>query len=263
MPSTYTENADKWKSLADIDYFTHFVKAWIPFNAWYKTYYPTLRTDREAINEIKSNANAARNRFLSLLNGANDESEQFRSNLAHLHYCLNNTVVENNEQRIYFESFVIEMDRTCITQNDAYNGINYYVQLTLTGAGITRTVATVVNSTRRNLLNYNHTEYDLQHLRADREFGRLSRIQRQFLEQKFNDANPFKPINLLSADPNNCIRVGQYNLINDPTTIFKGVLEMLYNLRNVLFHGQIIPNRDTNTVYEPAYKVLKMIVEGL
>jgi len=70
-------------------------------------------------------------------------------------------------------------------------------------------------------------------------------------------------MNLLSTDPNDCIRVGQYNLINDPATIFKGVLEMLYNLRNVLFHGQIIPNRDTNTVYEPAYKVLKMIVEGL
>jgi hypothetical protein len=83
------------------------------------------------------------------------------------------------------------------------------------------------------------------------------------LEQKFRDANPFKPINLLSGDPTNCIQVGQYNLIKEPITIFKGVLEMLYNLRNVLFHGQIIPNRDTNTVYEPAYKVLKMIVEGL
>lgn len=263
MPSTYTENADKWKSLADIDYFTHFVKAWIPFNAWYKTYYPALRTDREAINEIKTNTNAARNRFLSLLNGGNDESQQFRSSLAHLHYCLNNTVVENNEQRIYFERFVIEMDRTCITQNESYNGISYFVQLTLSGVNITRTVATVVNSTRRNLLNYNHTDYDLQHLRADRDFIRLSRIQRQFLEQKFNDANPFKPTNLLSTDPNECIRVGQYNLINDPMTIFKGVLEILYNLRNVLFHGQIIPNKDTNTVYEPAYKVLKMIVEGL
>lgn len=110
MPSTYTENADKWKSLADIDYFTHFVKAWIPFNAWYKTYFPDLKTDREAINEIKSNTNAAKNRFLSLLNGVNEESEQFRSNLAHLHYCLNNTVIENNQQRIYFERFVIEID---------------------------------------------------------------------------------------------------------------------------------------------------------
>jgi hypothetical protein len=263
MPSTYTENADRWKSLADIDYFTQFVKAWIPFNAWYKTYYPALRTDREAINEIKTTANAARNRFLGLLNGANDESELFRSNLAHLHYCLNNTLVENNRQRIYFENFVIEMDRTCINQNDSYNSINYEVRLTLSGSVITKSIATVISSTSRTLLNYSHTDYDLHHLRSDRSFGRLSGIQRQFLEQKFRDANPFKPINLLSGDPTNCIQVGQYNLIKEPITIFKGVLEMLYNLRNVLFHGQIIPNRDTNTVYEPAYKVLKMIVEGL
>jgi len=57
MPSLYTENSEKWKSLASIDYFTQFVKAWIPFNAWYKNYYPNLRTDREAINEIKAHPN--------------------------------------------------------------------------------------------------------------------------------------------------------------------------------------------------------------
>lgn len=53
MSSLYTENSEKWKSLASIDYFTQFVKAWIPFNAWYKNYYPTIKTDREAINEIQ------------------------------------------------------------------------------------------------------------------------------------------------------------------------------------------------------------------
>lgn len=259
MPSSYTENEEKWKSLADIDYFTHFVKAWIPFNAWYKTYYPDLRTDREAINEIKKTSNTVRNKFLGLLSGENDESEQFRASLAHLHYCLNNTIIENNKQRIYFESFVIETDRSCLIQRDTYNGISYYVELTMQGAKVSRTVATVISSTYRNLLNYSHTSYKLQHLRSFREFERLSNIQKRFLENKFNDANPFKPVNLISS-PEGGIRVGQYYLINDPTTIFKGIIEMLYNLRNVLFHGQIIPNRDTNTVYEPAYKVLKMIL---
>ena len=38
---------------------------------------------------------------------------------------------------------------------------------------------------------------------------------------------------------------------------------MLYSLRNALFHGQIIPNKDTNLVYEPAYKILKMLIDGL
>ena len=263
MPSTYTENADKWKALAEIDYFTHFVKAWIPFNAWYKTYYPALKTDREAINEIKNTTNAVKNKFIGLLTGNNEESEQFRMNIALFHYCLNNKTISHNDKRIYFESFVIEMDRSCLIQNATYNGISYHVELTLTRNNITRVLATVVNSTRRNLLNYQHSSYDLQHLRANNDFGRLSPTQRSYLEQLFNDANPFKPVNLLSNDQHNFIEIGQYRLVNDEELIFKGIIEMLYSLRNALFHGQIIPNKDTNLVYEPAYKILKMLIDGL
>ncbi|MDY0278847.1 MAG: hypothetical protein RBQ97_12265, partial [Acholeplasma sp.] len=148
MPTTYTEYADKWKSLADIDFFTHFVKAWIPFNAWYKTFFPTLKTDREAINSIKTNETSVKAVFLGFLIGNNEESVQFRSNLAHLHYCLNNTRIENNGRRVYFESFVIEMDRTCLTQTGNYRNINYHVQLTITGVEITRVQANVTNTNR-------------------------------------------------------------------------------------------------------------------
>lgn len=66
MSSPYTEHAEKWKALADIDYFTQFIKAWIPFNAWYMTYYPNLTTDRQAINEIKSTSNKFRDRLIAL-----------------------------------------------------------------------------------------------------------------------------------------------------------------------------------------------------
>ena len=263
MPSTYTENADKWKALADIDYFTHFVKAWIPFNAWYKTYYPNLKTDREAINEIKNSTNAVKNKFIGLLTGNNEESEQFKTNLALFHFCLNNKPIINNGKRIYFESFVIEMDRSCLIQNATYNGISYHVELTVSGANISRVLATVVNSTRRNLLNYQHNLYDLQHLRADNDFSNLSPTQRSYLEQLYNNANPFKPINLLTNDQHNYIQIGQYKLINDTDLIYKAIIEMLYNLRNALFHGQIIPNKDANVVYEPAYKILKMLIDGL
>ena len=49
MPTTnnYTENAEKWKVLADIDYITQFVKAWIAFNAWYKNYFPEFQKFQE------------------------------------------------------------------------------------------------------------------------------------------------------------------------------------------------------------------------
>ena len=72
--------------ISDIDYFTYFVKSWISFNAWYKNSYPNLKTDREAINEIKSSPQCLfRKRFLSLLNGNNEDSSYFKNNLAHFH----------------------------------------------------------------------------------------------------------------------------------------------------------------------------------
>ena len=72
--------------ISDIDYFTYFIKSWISFNAWYKNSYPNLKTDREAINEIKSSPQCLfRKRFLSLLNGNNEDSSYFKNNLAHFH----------------------------------------------------------------------------------------------------------------------------------------------------------------------------------
>jgi len=34
MPTTSTEHADKWRKLADNDYFILFVNAWIPHLSW-------------------------------------------------------------------------------------------------------------------------------------------------------------------------------------------------------------------------------------
>ncbi|EPF6152372.1 hypothetical protein [Acinetobacter baumannii] len=263
MPSMYTENADKWKLLADIDYFTHFVKAWIPFNAWYKTYYPTLKTDRDAINEIKNSSNNIQRRFLSLIGGTSEDSEQFKSNLAHLHHCLQNVVISNSQQRLTFESFIFEFDRAGLVQRFSERGIDYYVELTAPRVEITNVIATIKNTSRSTLFNYRHASYDLSHFRASLSNIRLSQNQKANIESLFNDANPSKPICLLTADINNCINVGQYHFVNNDLIIFKCVIEILYSLRNVLFHGEIIPNKETNRVYEPAYKVLRILIESL
>ncbi|KRJ19290.1 MULTISPECIES: hypothetical protein [Acinetobacter] len=263
MASLYVENSDKWKLLADIDYFTHFVKAWIPFNSWYRTYYPNLKTDREAINEIKTTSNSVQRRFLSLIGGTSEESGQFKSNLAHLHHCLQNTVISNSQQRLTFESFIFEFDRSGLTQHFSERGINYFVQLTATRIDITNVVATVKNASRVTLFNYTHSIYDLSHFRTNLLTSRLSANQKANIENSFNQANPSKPICLLTTDINNCIDIGQYHFINNELIIFKCVIEILYSLRNVLFHGEIIPNKETNKVYEPAYKVLRMLIEPL
>ena len=35
------------------------------------------------------------------------------------------------------------------------------------------------------------------------------------------------------------------------------------NLRNVLFHGEIVPDNETNKVYEPAYHILYTLIQAL
>ncbi len=261
MPSLYTENEDRWKHLADIDYFTYYAKAWITFNAWYKNHFPLIDTDRAAINEIKSNNNSIKSRFMSLIGGSNEESEVFKSHLGFLHYTLLNNEIRNDEQRIYFENFVFELDRSCLTQTQSYNGIAYYVKLTLSHGQITQVQATVRNSAGTTILNYNHAAYDFGHFVLDSQYQRLSKSQQNYVNDIFKKANPKKPVSLMITNPSDPhIKIGQFMFIHDNEKLFKALIEILYSLRNVLFHGQIIPDKNTNKVYEPAYKVLRMLI---
>jgi len=51
--------------------------------------------------------------------------------------------------------------------------------------------------------------------------------------------------------------------INDSEQLCKGIIEILYKLRNTLFHGEIVPDSDTNKVYEPAYQILYTLIQAL
>ena len=51
---------------SEIEYITPFLKLWMSFNNWYKTDLPSLKTDRDAINEYK-NQGQIKTEFLRLL----------------------------------------------------------------------------------------------------------------------------------------------------------------------------------------------------
>jgi hypothetical protein len=57
--------------------------------------------------------------------------------------------------------------------------------------------------------------------------------------------------------------MGNFHFIQDTDKLCKGIIEIIYNLRNVLFHGEIIPDSDTNKVYEPAYQILHTLIQSL
>lgn len=263
MPSLYTENSEKWKSIASIDYFTQFVKAWIPFNAWYKNYYPNCKTDREAINEIKAHPNNFRNKLVSLLNNQGNEGVSFKSRIAELHLELERKHIFNKGERISFEKIVIENNPK--KQNDfSRQTLTYKVERNIAGRPQQEIQIDLV--CRKSSIKFSYTQvngFNIDDLISHRDFIILTQTQQKNLKACYEEINPSKPINLLSHDPNNCIQMGNINLINDSDKLCKGLIEILYKLRNVLFHGEIIPDSDTNKVYEPAYQILYMLIQAL
>ena len=57
--------------------------------------------------------------------------------------------------------------------------------------------------------------------------------------------------------------MGQFKFVKDKEYIAQGLIEILYNLRNSLFHGELTPNKEANKIYGAAYKILRELIEAL
>jgi hypothetical protein len=82
----------RWLSLADlkIDYYTQFIKAWIPFNAWYMVSFyddTVLKNDRKILEHIKNNTNPFRDRIINLLRVMTNISKEFRYHVSQLPFA--------------------------------------------------------------------------------------------------------------------------------------------------------------------------------
>ena len=261
MQNPYLDNSNRWLALAEIDYLTQFVKAWIPFNAWYMNMYPTLKRDRVIINEIKSNSNVFRDRIISLLNGTNNESILFKGQIAKLHQYLESHYIPNADKRITFQSINVETNPvTSETLN--FRRWIYKVELTHTGNAININ-SLVTNSLGITQYTYNQTKFDIENLTSHLNTSSgLNKNQKNCLVETYQKIDPKKPTNLISQNRQG-IEAGDILLIDDSDKIVKGLIEIIYRLRNILFHGELIPNNDNKKVYEPAYHILKTLIQSL
>jgi hypothetical protein len=278
MPSLYTENSEKWKSLASIDYFTQFVKAWIPFNAWYKNYYPHFKTDREAIDYIKANPNKFRDRFVSLLNSQDNDGAAFKSRLAELHLELERKYLRNKENRITFLQISIESN-TILSHSFSRNNCKYEVERGKPNRK-GEVDFSIYGKNGMRIFSYTQTNgFDLSSLSCCPDFQKLSKSQQKNLIACSQEIDPLRQVNLVIQDhellkeikrdqekdrkSSKCIEMSNIFFVNDTDLLCKGIIEILYKLRNVLFHGEIIPDSDTNKVYAPAYHILYTLVQAL
>lgn len=264
MANLFTGHKDEWKALADIDYFGAFVKAYIPFNAWMNISYPALNTDREKINEIKRNSNTFRDKICALLNANNQDGSQFRGLLGELHDSLENHYINNQDKRITFTNVTIGKNPRNISE-DSWRGIGFRVQY---GNGATTETQSLIK--RRNGTSIFHLlqpNYDIEALRANAEFVAQNQEYKSHLLNCYKDVEPYIQRDFTTgfnaADQNTYFECGNYKFIKEPENLAKGLIEIIYNLRNSLFHGELVPNKEANQVYGAAYRILYLLIQSL
>ena len=264
---TYIGNEQHWKRLIEVDWLGQYVKAWVAFNAWYSNNF-AQEGDRAIIEEIKNGGGGVCPKIEIFLAGTGLEQKSFQSDFADLHKFLTDVVVESQEKktsivkRISLET--IEDYRYAKNIKETKNNITYEVVRDLTRK--IRTVS-VKNSAGTEIFEEKiNREEEWEAMlnqegwaSSDGEWfrGLLSPAQRKNLGAFLKESSPIH--NLLSGNGDS-IEIGGFMFVDDKTLIARALIETLYQLRNVLFHGEITPNTDAQRVYQPAYLVLKRII---
>ncbi len=265
MPNAFLDARDRWLDLSEIDYLGHFVRAWLAFNAWYRSAHAQTQ-DRAIIEDIKWQANPMRNGVLPLLTAETSDGAEFRSNIGLLHQRLENYRLEvgkgNDKSPISFQRVFLK-ERPSAPQTSNYMNWTYEVRPGAVNGSVVCEVKDR-NGTTRFLLNQNR--YDLAGLEGAPDFAaRLNANQQGQLRGLYIAFSP-----RLVADLTNCpgagarqIATGAVNMMCSPENLFAGIVENVYLMRCSLFHGELVPTKDATACYEPAYRIVRRFLASI
>ncbi|MDQ3129384.1 MAG: hypothetical protein M3Q99_01320 [Acidobacteriota bacterium] len=234
MPNIFFDNLHLWQKQTDIDYFTHFMKTWLVFNAW--MYHSThSEKDRDNIDFVKEENNTFRAKMMSFVRLNDSDSNKFREHIGNLHLALETSIQINKGEELRFSNAYIGKNPTRIDVKYS-RGCEFKVELSNIGnntntVSITRGVAAILNLT--------NPTYDLTWLENHADFIALTQERKGWITACYKVVNPKLYKNLTTLDFNDCIKCGTIHFINDDDLVCKGLIEMLYRLRCILFHGEL------------------------
>ena len=261
MPNTFIDNRDRWMSLSEIDYLGQFVKVWLAFNAWYRSAY-TATSDRAIINEFNFQPNPVLNKLRPLLTNATEEAEQFRAEIGLLHHRLENYEVHNGKgaekQRISLTNIYLR-DNPPGLKNGSSWGYNFTVE-----RQANQQVRTEVrNRTSSVIFQCQQQRFNLSDLEAQPTYGtNLTQNLQSYLRQLYLQVMPQLYANLTSGS-NAAIKCGAYDFKCGSNDLFAGTVEAVYMMRCTLFHGELVPTKEAGGCYEPAYRIVRRIIESV
>lgn len=259
-------NIDHWLRQSEPDYYLFFLKAWIPFNAWYVAELPhLLKKDTQIIKELQDNPNSKPRKIIERHLIQDDyESLMFKSHLAELHFHLEKQALLHNGIKLSFKNLSLtenpkKFDKFIDGMANIYKVENTssYFQ------------AFIEAKNGKVLLDFKQPKYDYECLEKDTSFIRLpdSKI-RDKIKELFKEIDPQKPTSLIkfSSAKKDFTLLKSKNtckISNDHITVAKGCIKALYALRCMLFHGEVEPTNANKPIYEHGFFLLRFIIKEL
>ncbi len=255
-------NVRQWLEQSDIDYFTHFVKAWIPFNAWYRHVYGTIESEHDILERVKADGNRMRTRIIAQLAADGADAEQLRNHIASLHRRLSADPLEDRQKRrIAFDSVCVGRNSTTSVSQQWYGSV-YAVER---NSRPKNDVICTITNKAGNVITIPHAGgWDVDLLTQLPEFQQLPINKRAILVACYNKVNPYAFRSLLAgSSERSSIDMDGYRFVNDCSAIFAGLVDVLYGMRNLLFHGELMPDPPANRTYEPGYHLLRHFLAAI
>lgn len=225
----------------------YFTKAYFAFNAYLKAKHPTL-SDLDKIREMKNDITVLR-KFDALV----ENGKHFRDDLVQLREKLNSTVIKNNNEIITFNRVKIGDHKVVEIFNESYNGVHYFIKAVPSDCFVF-TVKTTQS-----------TSFKIEDLESVLEEINISATQKSKVKALINGHVESYNINLSNEIE---ILRNYHNLNNTEKrkvseNLYKGFIEILYKLRNALFHSEVEPNGDVMKVYKYTYFILRKILHEI
>jgi hypothetical protein len=255
-------NVRQWLEQSDIDYFTHFVKAWIPFNAWYRHEYETTDSEHDILERVKTDNNRMRKRIMAQLAADGADAEQLRNHIASLHRRLSTDPLEDRQKRrIAFDSVCVGRNSTTSVSLKRYGSV-YAVER---NSQPKKQVVCTITNKAGGIITITHAGgWDVDSLTQLLEFQQLPANKRGALLACYKDVDPYVFRSLLAeSSERSPIDMDGYRFVNDCSAIFAGLVDVLYGMRNLLFHGELVPDPAANRTYEPGYHLLRHFLAAI
>lgn len=267
MANNFVDHKDRWLLIAngEFEYPILFIKSWLPFNAWYCNNYPHHNNrDRNILEELKNDNNLFITRIISLLQNNDEDSKIFQANLVKLNNLLESYKVPTATNNISLKSVNFRTNPTT-SSIFTFRRNTYKVELiTPIPPQNFKIRIDIFNSTSHNIFIYNHTKYDKNHLINHADFIGLSNVHKEKILEGFESINPkLKESLIVSKKSESLQTINTVLFTNDTLLLAQGIIEILYNIRCILFHGEIQPNKDNLKIYEPSFYILKQLIKSL